>query len=108
MIKIVYEKMEDYRRAIKELKIKRLFYNVEVNLISKEQNAYAASFRITAISPDNSAHFTLLERIGDQAIASEADKAAFEGKVNEYKNKFFDLCRETMPDIIAVAGVIVP
>lgn len=108
MIKIVYEKMEDYRRAIKELKIKRIFYNTEINLISKEQNAYAASFRITAISPDNSVHFTLLERICDQAITSETDKAAFEAKITDYKNKFFDLCRETMPDVIAVAGVIIP
>lgn len=108
MIRIIYERMDDFRRAVKDLKIRRIFYNVEVALVSKEQNAYAASLRLTVISPDASTHLTLLERIVDMPIPSEQEKAEFDQAITNYKNKFFDLCRETMPEILTIPGLIVP
>lgn len=108
MIKIVYEKMEDYRKAIRELKIKRLFYNIEVSLASKEQNAYAAHMRVTAVSPDAQVHLTLLERIGDKVITSKEDNEVFQASISAHKDKFFDLVRETLPEVSTIAGVIVP
>jgi hypothetical protein len=107
MLRYEFEKLEDFRRAVKEAKLKKIFYRVEYTPVA--QNSFNADFRVTAIGEKE--HFTFLERIASVTLTQEgqaAQRAEFEGAVTNHKNKFFDNARETMPEILTIAGIVYP
>jgi hypothetical protein len=112
MLKYEFERIEDFRRAVKDAKITRIFYRVEY--ARPAENSFSADMRLTAITTQlngEKEHFTLTERIASVTITPQGqaqEKAAFEEAIALKKNSFGDMMRDTMPDVRAVVGVIYP
>ena len=112
MLKYEFEKIEDFRRAVKDAKITRIFHRVEYQ--RPAENSFSADYRITAITTmlnGEKEHFTFTERIAAITFTPQGqaqEKAAFEDAIANHKNKFEDLVRDTMPEVRAIKGIVYP
>lgn len=105
-MKVEYAKFEDFKRAAKELKIKRVFWRVEGGYVS--EGIVAAILRLTGIPAEGTGHITLVERFFESPFKSEEDNTRYKEAIDVRKDKLQETFRDQAPDIILTEGIVFP
>lgn len=104
-VKYVYERIEDFIRAVKADKIKAVFFTQEV--IPTGESRVLAVIRLTAVSHDSTEHFTLNE-IAYNGARREDDGEVITEAITLKKNKIQEQFSTSAPDVLLIAGAVFP
>jgi hypothetical protein len=104
-VKYVFERSEDFIRAIREEKIKKVFVTQEV--IPTGERTILAVLRLTAVSDSLTAHYTLNE-VAYNGVRTEDNAEVITEAIALKRNKVNETFSASAPTVLLLSGAVFP
>lgn len=104
-VKYVFERSEDFIRAVREEKIKKVFITQET--IPTGEKSIVAVLRLTAVSDNLTAHYTLNE-MAYIGARTEDNAAVIVEAIELKRNKIHETFSASAPTVLLLSGAVFP